>query len=834
MTMLHGVLGTTTMMLGQLQTAAPTPWWSSLWSIFLLVVGFSLVIFVHELGHFIAAKWAKVRVEKFCIGFGRELIGFTRGGTRYAFNLLPLGGYVKMLGQEDFVVDKSGELKVKDNPDSFTNKTIGQRMVIISGGVIMNLLFAAVAFAIVVMVGRLQTPPIVGDVEPDSPAARAGLQTGDKILEINGRSIRSWEELTAAVMLSDPGEELALKVRRDGHIVDPQPRVLPEFRKEDEVRRMGVTSGMNLRVFMPSLDPNAKPGPDELHKYDRLYGLAEGGKVREVSSISAFYYAVSAARGAPIEIAVERPTHPEALTDELAVQSNLNVESKEVQVRASAVWRPVPYDPAADKASGSMLGLEPRVTVLLPVPDKSFDKAGVKAGDVIVRIGTHAYPTMKELKQEIEDHPDEAVTLEVRRTREANQGLDGAAVEFCVRHRETLIAAALADVTKAAEQAAQLAAAEGLPAAEQEKLLAALNAAGDGPGWRRWLEGVDVHRVGPFIPKRPFALLSKLPPSTDAVLACTDEDHLVVADVVEKYGDRVTAAQAAGIPRGAVITAADGRPLSRWYQLCEVFRGRAGQSVELTYRVADEIRRARMDVPDCVAAALKLPPNAAITSIDGKSRFTAQTAEGKTKDIVLPDWRAVEGLLKAAVGRTVRVEYVTFEGQKGDGQYTVKADNTDPWPARVYYLPPFSCYPLRERKPEHNPVLAAGIGFRQAYDATMQTILSIRHMITGQVGLSKVSGPVGIVRIGSRMADTGVIELLWFLALISANLAVINFLPMPIVDGGLFLFLVMEKIRGEPVSIKTQIATQLIGIALIATVFILITYQDIKNWILGT
>lgn len=98
-----------------LSLAATPAWMSTGWSYFLVLMGFSAVVFVHELGHFLAAKWAGVRVERFAIGFGRELFGFTKGETRYSFNILPLGGYVKMLGQEDFVVDKSGELKVKED-----------------------------------------------------------------------------------------------------------------------------------------------------------------------------------------------------------------------------------------------------------------------------------------------------------------------------------------------------------------------------------------------------------------------------------------------------------------------------------------------------------------------------------------------------------------------------------------------------------------------------------------------------------------------------------------------------------------------------------------------
>ena len=137
-----------------------TGWLLSAWALFQIILGFSVIIFVHELGHFGLAKWANVRVEKFCIGFGRELFGFTRGETRYGFNILPLGGYVKMLGQEDFEVDESGEMRVKDDPRSFPNKPIGHRMLIVSGGVVMNVIFAALKFTAEFTIGKE-----VGDAE---------------------------------------------------------------------------------------------------------------------------------------------------------------------------------------------------------------------------------------------------------------------------------------------------------------------------------------------------------------------------------------------------------------------------------------------------------------------------------------------------------------------------------------------------------------------------------------------------------------------------------------------------------------------------------------------
>lgn len=817
-----------------LAQAEASTWLSSLWSVFLLIVGFSLVIFVHELGHFLTAKWAKVRVEKFCIGFGKELFGFTRGGTRYGFNLLPLGGYVKMLGQEDFVVDKSGELKVKSDPDSFSGKSIGVRMIIVSGGVIMNLLFAAVAFAVVVMVGRLEMPPIIGDVMDNTPAGRAGLQTGDRILAVNGSTIRTFPDLSARIMLSDPDETLELQVERDGKLVSPSPRVLPEYKKEQQIRQIGITQPMNLRVSQASLTPNAPAKADELQRGDRLAGLFVNGVLHEHQLIAPFARAIMASRGLPVEIAIDRPKDLEALTGEMLCRADLNVESTREVVMVRALWVPLSYA-QADDVSGELLGLVPRMTVLQTAANKSFAKAGVQPADIITRIEGQAYPTYAELRRIIEENPRRELTIEVRRPRTAHGNLSAEAVSFCGLHREQLIAAALTDLPAARQRAEDLLQADAtLTDADREALRTSFAAATDGPAWRRLLENVDVHALRPFIPRPEWALLSTPLPKVDATLRCMDEDHLIVADVVAQYGDQPTPAAAARIPRGAALLAVNGQPVRQWSELSEAFRAHAGQSVEITFRVADEIRKTTLAVPLCITAALQLPPDARIGRIAGKSSCAIEIEPGKTQEIFLPDWRAVEGLLKSQVRQTIPVEYVTYEGERKSANFAVTPESTNPWLMRVRYAPSFACYPLWERHPIRNPVLAAGVGFRQAYDATMQTIQSIRHMIfTRQVGLSKVSGPVGILRLGSTVADSGVINLLWFLALISANLAVINFLPMPIVDGGLFLFLLMEKIRGEPVSIKTQIATNLIGIALIATVFVLVTYQDIKSWILG-
>lgn len=802
-------------------------WLSNIWPYLLLAFGFSVVIFVHELGHFLAAKWAGVRVERFAIGFGKELLGFTRGETRYSLNALPLGGYVKMLGQEDFVVDKSGELKVKDDPTSFTNKSVGKRMVIVSAGVIMNLFFAAAALTIVAMVGRIQPPAIVGIVLPDSPAGRAGLQTGDRILAINGGRVDDFESLKHKVILSDSGEVFELAVERDGKRVQPDPRIIPEYRSAAKEQQLGFTPGMNLRVADAALVQSDKRPPDALHEKDELYRLVQDGEDIVCKDLGRYRRAVLAARGAPVDVVVRRPRDPDALTNEQLGQYGPDVESDELRLKLRAAWFPLPYNPD-DPSTMSLLGLVPRLTVLRVVPDKSFDNAGVRTGDIVNRIGQSIHPMFTAFKKEITNNPDRELSIEVCRIDEENRGLSSRGVRFCVEHREALIAAARDGLEKARRLLPRLAAEVNLPEKDRAKITAALGASEDASAWRRWLDRVDVHELHGLIPKRPFALFSTPAPTIDVQAVAFDQERLLVADVLEHLGDRPTPAAEAGIPAGAVIASAEGQPVQHWYELSEVFRKNAGRTVQLTYRLADEVHTAAFRVPGSLSAALDLPFGARIIKIDGKSSCEISGGKGGSRDLPLPDWRAVAGLLEASVDKTVPVEYVTVDGERRTGQFHVTGDSTDPWLQRVQFIANFACYPLLERHPVHNPIRAVGVGFRGAYEWTVFTIETVRHLIlTRNVSVEKVSGPVGIIAIGGRVAQSGLTNLLWFLGVISANLAVINFLPMPIVDGGLMVFLLLEKIRGEPVSIKTQVATQLVGIALIATLFILITYQDI-------
>ena len=148
---------------------------------FLIVIG--ILVFVHEFGHFIMAKRAGVRVEKFSLGMGPKLIGYKKGDTEYVISVLPLGGYVKMAGENP-------DEEPTGSPDEFQSKTVWQRAKIAATGPLTNIVLAFVVMPFVFMIGTYsEGPATVGYVEKGSPAEQAGFMAGDVIEEINGRHI---------------------------------------------------------------------------------------------------------------------------------------------------------------------------------------------------------------------------------------------------------------------------------------------------------------------------------------------------------------------------------------------------------------------------------------------------------------------------------------------------------------------------------------------------------------------------------------------------------------------------------------------------------------------
>lgn len=186
-------------------------------TILFFLIALGLLIFVHELGHFILAKRADVRVEEFSLGFGPRLVGVKRGDTDYRISALPLGGYVKMLGEDS-------DETVTDDPRSFAKKSVWQRAKIIFCGPMMNLIFSLVVMPMVFFIGKaepvfLHEPPVVMNVRAQSPAADAMLMKGDLITAIDSHKVHDWDEVLNQFILS-AGGRLKLTIKREDQIFD--------------------------------------------------------------------------------------------------------------------------------------------------------------------------------------------------------------------------------------------------------------------------------------------------------------------------------------------------------------------------------------------------------------------------------------------------------------------------------------------------------------------------------------------------------------------------------------------------------------------------------------
>jgi len=184
-----------------------------------MVLGFSGLIFIHELGHFALAKWNGVRVYVFSLGMGPYLFSFTYKGTVYALSMVPIGGYVKMMGQDDMNAEVA---PTKDKTD-YRNKRPGQKAAILAAGAIFNVVFALFAFTMCYWNGIHVNPPILGNVAPDKPLATAliykdkspaHLQKGDKLIEVNHVPVDSFIEASIMAAGTPSGEDLWLKVER--------------------------------------------------------------------------------------------------------------------------------------------------------------------------------------------------------------------------------------------------------------------------------------------------------------------------------------------------------------------------------------------------------------------------------------------------------------------------------------------------------------------------------------------------------------------------------------------------------------------------------------------
>jgi regulator of sigma E protease len=650
----------------------------------LVVVGIGLLIFVHELGHFLAAKLCDTKVEVFSIGFFGAIPGcqFKYGETLYKIGMVPLGGYVKMPGENPG--DVSDEEAAKD-PRLLSNKSVGQRMLIFSAGVIMNILLAGVFFVIVYLHGKEERAPILGLVEPGSPAFQAGIEPGSVLLEVDGRLNPTYEDLFMASALARPNKtEIFLRWRTPSG-EERQGTVIPRKLKNDTRPLIGTVQAQSLRF------------PSGLARDPDL------GKKREIES------ADLGLKGSPVAKAGFEPG--DTLVGVRAAGSKEPFEKLNVGVdlvRAEFKYRAVPMEFEVSHAgSTSTVKVGPRLFVSPPFR--------MTMGPIVSRVKEQYVP----------------------------------------------------------------------------------------PSARQFLEGDVIKKVE----NKPVRDPMRLP------------DELM--DLVEKK-DKLT-----------VTVLRDGKEVDLKLQ-CAELRGR-GTSNEMrplggsNSPVAIPALGVAYRVEPIIAEVDKNAPDAIQKMLGGTLKQVTFNGEGKAEDLeVGPDdyqWPYLFFRWQFAGNRTAQVK-VEKDGMPQIGPVT--AAEVPGW-----YQPDrgFALFEAEKTVVVADGVLdALRLGSIETGRFIIRIYMNLRSFLTGDLSVKYLSGPFKMFEQTYQMAEEGILKLILFLAIISVNLAVVNFLPIPVLDGGHVMFLIIEKIRGKPATERMMVVANIIGLSIIAALMLFVVFLDVSKY----
>ncbi len=356
---------------------------------FLILI--SVVVFIHELGHFMAAKAFNVKVERFSIGFGPRLFGFRRGETEYRFSLLPFGGYVKMLGDEPDAI-----LSPEERKRSFYGQAPHRLWVITFAGPAMSILFPVLVFFLVHATNPMVLPARIGMVLQGDPADRAGIRDGDIVMAVDGEPVASFEDLQARVE-PNPGKPLRITVEREGRRIDvvaaPKQEVLHDPIEGDRtVGRIGVVTG-ELEPIIGVAGRDSPAAEAGLRTFDRILSVDDA----PVATYRELTRAIEKQAGRPVRLAYLRAMPKSLVPPFRSVYGPLVIEST-LQPRLE---------------QGRMAtGLEPSsLYVAYAAPQGPAARIGIQPGDRLVSIDGAAIRIWSELLAKLSADPTKPHTL---------------------------------------------------------------------------------------------------------------------------------------------------------------------------------------------------------------------------------------------------------------------------------------------------------------------------------------------------------------------------------------------------------------------------------------
>jgi regulator of sigma E protease len=676
----------------EMLTLSLIPSFSSLLNILYVALGLGLVIFIHELGHFLVAKWCGVKVERFSIGFGPILWKYTRGETEYALSIIPFGGYVKMLGQDDADPSQMANERIARDPRSYTAKSVPQRMAIISAGVINNMVSAVMFFVIAFMFGIKYQPAVIGQVTPGKPAWVANLRLGDKITRINDRvgDKLSFIDVRQAVALSGKEEPVRIEGIRNGKpfstTVNPEvgeTQLFPTIYSEaaqgltlpdepDESTKSVTVAGLSASLAEPPFQPG-----DELREID-------GEKLEAYADLQR---TLAVKRDKTVQIGVLRKGEPEngPLT-KITVGPN--------HFRTLGLKMAIGRIKAIQRGSPAEKGL---------LPGDTITHVKEEAGDWLP-VGVSIDPLR--LPDWFADRAGQTVRVQVKREVEGSN-----------------------------------------PVPEEIALVPE-----DRPGWI----------------ERPMSV-ADCPLSVPAIgVAFHILNHIVD---IEENGP----AAKAGLQKG------------------------------------DNLLKIQFVLP-------KDAPNDAPDRKDIDVTF----------DETHRNWPQAFWLIQQFPLRQVVLTVKSLGAPKEKDPITILPEADAHW-----YLPMrgFGMQQLEKTRKADNIGEALSLGFHHTRDSIVDMWLTIRGLTSGRISPKALGGPIRIAGTAYYFTKKGIPDLILFLGMLSVSLAVLNFLPIPVLDGGHFMFLCWEGIRGKPPSDWVVVTATYVGLALVLSLMAWVMYMDISGLI---